>query len=165
MVQGGEVLLTMAEIAIGLAGFSGVVAAFSQTRDFPAADRVRFLMLVGGTFFVILLAFVPFLLGLSGFEEPGLWRWSSAIWVVAFAACLPLVLAGRKIILREGRSAPGWSVGIIFLMALASCLGQVGNMLGWPYPSGPVPFLLGLMVGLIGSGSIFVYLVLVRPEP
>ena len=165
MVRGGEVLLTMAEIAIGLAGFSGVVAAFSQTRDFPAADRVRFLMLVGGTFFVILLAFVPFMLELSGVEEPGLWRWSSAIWLAAFAVCSPLVMVGRRVILREGRSAPSWSLGVVFLIVLASCVAQVGNMIGWPYSSGPVPFLLGLMAGLIGSGSIFVYLVLIRPEP
>jgi len=43
MVQGGEVLLTVAEIAIGLAGFSGC--------------------------------------WLAAPSEPGLWRWSSAIWL------------------------------------------------------------------------------------
>ena len=164
MIQGGEVLLTMAQIAIGLAGFSGVVAAFSRTRDFPAPDRVRFLMLVGGTFLVILLAFVPFLLELGGMEEPGLWRWSSGIWLVGLVACAPLIVAGRRIILREGRPAPGWSLLTVLAIAAGATLAQAGNVVGWPYPPGVVPYLLGLLAGLIGSGAIFVYLVLVRPH-
>jgi hypothetical protein len=164
MIQGGDVLLTMAQIAIGLAGFSGVVAAFSQTREFPAADRIRFLMLIGGTFFVILLAFVPLLLELGGLQEPGLWRWASGIWLVAFFTGAPLVLVGRRIIVREGRPAPGWSVALVLLVAMAACLAQLGNVMNWPFQSGPLPFLFALIAGLIGSGSIFVYLVLIRPD-
>jgi hypothetical protein len=164
MIQGGDVLLTMAQIAIGLAGFSGVVAAFSQTREFPAADRVRFLMLVGSTFLVVLLAIVPFLLELGGIREPGLWRWASGIWLASVLSGSPLVLAGRRIILREGRAAPAWSVGLILMIALAAGLAQMGNLFSWPYAPGPVPFLLGLLAGLVGSGSIFVYLVLIRPD-
>jgi hypothetical protein len=154
----------MAEIAIGLAGFSGVVAAFSQMREFPAADRVRFLMLVGGTFFIILLAFVPFLLELGGMQEPALWRWASGIWLLAFLITGPLVFTGRRIIVREGRAAPGWSVALVLMVALAACLAQLGNVMNWPYSAGPIPFLLALIAGLIGSGSIFVYLVLIRPD-
>lgn len=164
MIEGGDVLLTMAQIAVGLAGFSGVVAAFSQTREFPAADRVRFLYLVGGTFFVIVLAFVPFLLALSGVEEPGLWRWASGVWLAAVLVCVPLVLRGRTVILKQGRRAPGWSVLVIFVLALGATTAQAGNVLAWPFLPGPVPFLVGLLVGLIGSGSIFVYLVLIRPD-
>ncbi len=66
--------------------------------------------------------------------------------------------------MRQGRPAPGWSILLILVAAMAAALAQVGNILGWPYAPGPVPFLLGLMVGLVGSGSIFVYLVLIRPE-
>ncbi|MDP2530352.1 MAG: hypothetical protein Q8W51_11530 [Candidatus Palauibacterales bacterium] len=164
MIRGGEVLLAMAQIAIGLAGFSGVVAAFSRTRDFPAPDRVRFLMLVGGTFFVILLAFVPFLLELGGMEEPGLWRWSSGIWLAGLLACAPLIVAGRRVILREGRPAPAWSLLIVLMIGAGAALAQGGNVVGWPYSPGVVPYLLGLLAGLIGSGSIFVYLVLIRPH-
>lgn len=164
MIEGGPVLLTLAEIAVGLAGFSGVVAAFSRTRDFPPEDRVRFLMLVGSTFFVILLALVPFLFDLGGMTESGIWRWSSGIWLLGFAGCIPLLAAGRRIIIRRGRPAPGWSLLLVFALSLAAAMAQVGNVLGWPYTPGPVPFLLGLLAGLLGSGSIFVYLVLIRPK-
>ena len=165
MIQGGDVLLTMADVAVGLAGFSGVVTAFSRTRDFPPEDRVRFLMLVGGTFFVILLAFVPFLLELGGMSERDTWRWSSGVWLLGVVGCTPLVLAGRRVIVRGGQPAPGWSLLLITAVSLAAALAQLGNVLGWPYAPGPVPFLLGLVVGLVGSGAIFVYLVLIRPEP
>lgn len=165
MIEGGQVLLTLAEIAVGLAGFSGVVAAFSRTRDFPPEDRVRFLMLVGGTFFVILLALVPFLFELGGMTESETWRWSSGVWLFGLVGFTPLVVAGRRIIVRRGQPAPGWSLLLVAAVSLAAALAQLGNVLGWPYAPGPVPFLLGLMAGLLGSGSIFVYLVLIRPGP
>jgi hypothetical protein len=50
------------------------------------------------------------------------------------------------------------------MVALAACLAQLGNVMNWPYSAGPIPFLLALIAGLIGSGSIFVYLVLIRPD-
>lgn len=165
MIRGGEVLLTMAQVAVGLAGFSGVVTAFSRTRDFPAEDRVRFLMLVGGSFFVILLALVPFILELGGMPERETWRWSSGVWLLGLAGCTPLLVAGRRIILRRGRPAPGWSILLVVVVSLSASLAQLGNVFGWPWAPGPVPFLLGLVAGLVGSGSIFVYLVLIRPEP
>lgn len=165
MIEGGQVLLTMAEVATGLAGFSGVVTAFSRTREFPPEDRVRFLMLVGGTFFVILLALVPFLFELGGMTESDVWRWSSGVWLLGFLGCAPLIVAGRRIIVRRGRPAPSWSILLTFTLALSAAMAQLGNVLGWPYAPGPVPFLLGLLAGLVGSGAIFVYLVLIRPKP
>jgi len=46
-------------------------------------------------FFVVVLAFVPFLLELTGFTERAVWRGSSAIWVLAFAPCMPLIQPSR----------------------------------------------------------------------
>jgi hypothetical protein len=161
MIRGAEVLLTAAEIGIGLAGFSGVVAAFTRLRT---EDRVRFLMLVGGSFFVVVLAFVPFLLDLAGLTERGVWRWSSAIWAILFAGCIPLLRAGRRVIVAHGTPAPGWSIVLIVGVVAAVSLVQLGNVAGWPYAPGPVPFILALMSGLVASGAIFVYIVLIRPE-
>lgn len=152
----------MAEIAVGLAGFSGIVAAFSQTGMFQTADRVRFLLLVGGTFFVMILAFVPFLLSLAGMQEPAVWRWASGIWFVGMTACSPLVVAGRNIIVKQGQVAPGWSVAIVGAAGVLSAIVQLFNVFGWPYHPGPVPFLIALLAGLLGSAVIFVYLVLIR---
>lgn len=164
-MEGSDVLLTLAEIAIGLAGFSGIVAAFSRTRSFPPEDRVRFLMLIGGTFSVVILAFVPFLMLYAGQTEPQIWRWSSAVFVILWAGCAPLIGIGRKIILKHGNAAPGWSITLIALLALVAFLLQIGNIAGWPFTPGPFAYVFGLVAGLLGSGAIFVYLVLIRPRP
>jgi hypothetical protein len=50
------------------------------------------------------------------------------------------------------------------MVALVACLAQLGNVINWPFSAGPLPFLLALIAGLIGSGAIFVYLVLIRPD-
>ena len=163
-MEASEVLLTLAEIAIGLAGFSGVVAAFSRTRHFPHEDRVRFLMLIGGTFFVIVLAFVPFLVLYAGGDGPAIWRWSSAIYGAFWLSALPLIRAGRKVIIEHGTPAPRWSLALIASVSLLGFLLQVGNVLAWPFGPGPFAYVVGLIAGLIGSGSIFVYLVLIRPD-
>lgn len=163
-MESSDVLLTLAEIAIGLAGFSGVVAAFSRTRSFSPEDRVRFLMLIGGTFSVVVLAFVPFLMRYAGMEGSEVWRWSSAVFAVVFAVAFPLIRAGRKTILKYGTAAPGWSVALVALLGLVAFLLQIGNVLSWPFAPGPFAYVVGLVVFLIGSGAIFVYLVLIRPE-
>lgn len=161
MIRGGELILVTAQIAVSLAGFSGVVAAFTKMR---VEDKVRFLMLLGASFFVILFAFVPFLLDLGGHPEHTVWRWSSGLWLVAFAVCAPLIVKGRRMIVAHGTPAPGWSVLLILLVVVLTTLALLGNALGWPYEPNPVPFILALVSGLIGAGAIFVYLVLIRPE-
>jgi hypothetical protein len=165
MIRGAEVLLAVAQIAIGLAGFSGVVAAFSRSREFHVEDRVRFLMLICGTFAVILLAFVPLLLDLGGLDESQVWRWSSGAWLLTMGSSLPLLSWGRSVIVRRGRPAPGWSVLLVLLVTAGAAAAQAGNVIAWPYAPGPVPFILGLMAGLLGSGTIFVYLVLITHSP
>jgi hypothetical protein len=71
---------------------------------------------------------------------------------------------GRIVILRSGTAAPGWSVLLVVSFALAANVMQVANVVGWPFAPGPVPFILGCMAGLLGSGVIFVYLVLMTPS-
>jgi hypothetical protein len=50
------------------------------------------------------------------------------------------------------------------LFTLAATVLQIGNVVGWPFAPGPVPFILGCMSGILGSGVIFVYLVLMTPS-
>jgi len=53
-------------------------------------------------------------------------------------------------------------------MTLLDSMGALAQpsiaVVGWPYSPGVVPYLPGLLAGLIGSGSIFVHLVLIRPD-
>jgi hypothetical protein len=81
-LDGHDELLTIAEIAVGLAGFSGVIAVFIQRGGLPLADRVRFLALFVTAFTALILAFLPIALAYSGFKDQDIWRISSGTMVL-----------------------------------------------------------------------------------
>ena len=76
-MEASDELLTIAELAIGIAGFSGIIAAFLQGGGLHPFDRFRFVNLFITVFAALVLAFLPLLL--DGFISPEekLWRISS----------------------------------------------------------------------------------------
>ncbi len=79
-----DILLTLAEISVAFAGFSGVVAVFGR-RDpgtWSFADRVRFFMLVHASLSSLLLCIVPFGLLALNVAEASVWRSLSALFVL-----------------------------------------------------------------------------------
>ena len=79
-----EELLTIAEISIGIAGFSGVIAAFLQRDGLHSLDRVRFVNLFATAFTTLILSFAPIVIAHLGFDEGGVWAHSSAVMVVSW---------------------------------------------------------------------------------
>ncbi len=80
----GEILLTLAEVSVAFAGFSGVVAVFGR-RDpgsWAFSDRFRFFSLVHTSLASLLLCILPF--GLLAFHvaEESVWRSLSALFVL-----------------------------------------------------------------------------------
>ena len=57
-----DALFTIAEMAIGVAGFSAIVGAFTGSQALTVSDRRRFVWLFTNAFVAALLAFVPVLL-------------------------------------------------------------------------------------------------------
>jgi hypothetical protein len=74
-------LLTIAEIAVTIALFAGVVAAFLHRGELHAVDRIRFVDLFTVAFEAVILSFVPIALSHLGFEGNRLWVWSSAVMI------------------------------------------------------------------------------------
>ena len=81
-MEASDELLTIAELAIGLAGFSGVVVAFTYRGELRATDRYRFIGLFTQALTVALLSFVPF--GFHHADQVGaaIWRASSGLAVL-----------------------------------------------------------------------------------
>ncbi|MFV1979011.1 MAG: hypothetical protein ACC649_06630, partial [Myxococcota bacterium] len=93
VVEFREELLTVAELAVGIAGFSAVVAAFSRRDTYDYRDVVRFLILFTTAGVAIALAFVPSILSDLGLSGPRLWRTASLIMIAAwFAQMIPSTL-------------------------------------------------------------------------
>ena len=79
-----DILLTLAEVSVALAGFSGVVAVFGR-RDpgtWSFADRFRFFALVHTSLSSLLLCILPFGLLAFNIPEEAVWSALSALFVV-----------------------------------------------------------------------------------
>ena len=130
-----ELLLTLAEIAVALAGFAGLIVAISGRRG-GSADEARLNLqllknVLGASFMAAGFALLPVALLSMGIESKSAWRGSAG----TLAAALPLymyrtvlpALSGYRAI---GRTAPlsyrtNIAIGLMFSGALVLCAGGV----------------------------------------
>jgi len=163
-MEGSDELLTIAELAIGLAGFAGLVVAFTHQGRLRATDRFRFIALFSQALFVIVLAFVPFGFHHAGQVAPALWRASSGVMVV-FWVCTAWWLNVR---LRTDFSAEE-DLPRSFFAALVgppvfNLVLQIANFVGWPMEPGVLAYLVGLLIWLSVPALLFATLILYRAE-
>jgi hypothetical protein len=80
-MQGTSTLELLAELAVGVLGFSGIVAALGRrsSATWTPLDQRRFFSMVLLGALVIILALLPFPLHHAGLEGAQLWGWSSGI--------------------------------------------------------------------------------------
>lgn len=164
-MDGRDELLTLAEIAVGLAGFAGVVVAvFVQREGLHHVDRLRFVGVFGLAFVTVVLAFWPVALIHLGFEAPGLWRIASGgmivAWTVIVAPTLPFMARVRTDVAVDSLLP----VAFMWIPAVGNLLVQILNAAGWFWEPGFVGYLVGLLVYLYSAGLLFVYSVLFRPR-
>jgi hypothetical protein len=164
-VEPGDSLLTIAEMALGLAGFTAVVAAFTRPEGLAPADRWRFVVLFGIAIQVLLLSFVPIALASAGLSDLATWRTSSLVFAGVWTATGLLIL--RTLRGRRRMDPEPTLVGSlpVFIPAGFNFLLQTCNAVGWPTPPSFVSYLLGLLILLYIGAVFFAYLVLYRPKP
>jgi hypothetical protein len=163
-MRGGDQLLTIAELAIGLAGFSAVVVGFVHRGRLSEIDRMRFIAILTLTLTGAVLAFVPHLLDLAGTSGDVLWRSASGCFLVVILSYVFYFSRLRAAAIRAGAPAPFIvRLGLLVLSVLNLAL-QLSNVAGWPSDPGPFPYIAGLVVVLICASAFFAFLVLLRPE-
>jgi O-antigen/teichoic acid export membrane protein len=121
---------TLAEIAVSLAGFTGIVVALERrsSKDHSIANRARLRELLLASLGVVFFVFIPTLLAGAGGDD----RWAYRASLLPFAAyqVLLVVLFTRstsvgQIALSEWLSAP---VGLgIILLQLATAVGLLAD--------------------------------------
>jgi len=154
-----NVLTVVAEIAIALAGFAGIVGAFRQRglEAFEPHDvlRLRYMLLVAcGTLGAALLPFVPYYLAASPTRT---WAVSSAVLAVGLLG--HLLLLSRTTLPHRPQLSRVW-FGIYLIGSMLAGLLVAANALGGLGDPGPGPYLAGLGWMLFYATSIFVRLVL-----
>ena len=78
-----DLLTIIAEIALGLAGFAGVIAALGpRQRRWQLLDRLRIIALLLNSFLVLIFALVPLGLAAAKFEEKEIWFYSSLVYIL-----------------------------------------------------------------------------------
>ncbi len=78
-MEGDGILQLLAELAVGVLGFSGVVAVLGRrgAGEWSPVDRLRFFFMVRMTALVLLLGVLPFPFYSAGFSSEAIWGWCS----------------------------------------------------------------------------------------
>lgn len=152
-------LLTVAELAITIAGFAAVVTAFTTRGSLHANDIARFRILILCAGVAAALAFVPSLLFSLGYSGAGLWGTASAVMVVV---ALVSWAASRM----QGRGEPSGSPAAMLAVAslgIFNLVLQVANATGLIWTPGGAAYLAGILIWLAVTVAFFVVIVVYRP--
>ncbi len=164
-MAGADALFTIAEMAIGLAGFSAVVAAFTTHGELTSTDRSRFVLLFTTAFVAALLAFVPTILNETGLADATLWRTSSGImilvWLISTVPFAVGLLRDRRdpsFVPRVFSQRPHILVPSVLNLAL-----QLMNLWGGAWEPSAAIYIVGNLAWLAAAAIVFVSIVLERP--
>ncbi len=163
-MEASNELLTIAELAVGLAGFAGLVVSFNHRGGLHATDRYRFIALFSLALFAALLAFVPFGFHHAGLASAALWRASSGVILASsvFAAWW-LGVYLRPEFAPDENPPKAFSIAL-FAIPTFNVLLQVANLVGWPAKPGALAYVAGLILWLAVPALIFALLILYREK-
>ncbi len=160
-----DALFTIAEMAIGVAGFSAIVAAFAGRGPLSLTDRRRFVWLFTCSFVAALLAYVPVLLREASLSGPDLWRYSSAsmslVWVVASVVWVFGEVRQRGAGASQARGV--WQGPAHLVPSFLNFLLQLCNVFGLFWEPSAAAYIGGTLVWLYAAALVFVSIVLERP--
>lgn len=155
-------LLAIASVATAIAGFSGIVAAFSgRDGKWQPAERFRITNMLVLSLGACLLSLVPLTEELLRVPDRALWMVASLALLAfcAFYAIRTMVLLRRPTLRRPGVLVEWVRVVYFACLSLAIVL-QALNVAGALGERGAGAFIAGLVLMLIPAGLMFVFLVL-----
>ncbi len=162
---------TIAEVAVTLAGFAGLIAALAGAshQGLPPRQRIAFWLVLATSLATLILSFLPRVLFNFGLSEPTSWRICCGVLALVNFATLGLVIRVHRSLLAQGiptQFATAYVVlptpfGVFALLALATAVGIA--------PLDPYAlFYAGLVISLAFACLIFVLFLFMRtpgPQP
>jgi hypothetical protein len=147
-------LRTLAEVAVALAGFSGLLAGIRQRSQRESRINItRLRTIVETSLSVLAFSLLPVLLNGFGPSEIGAFRISAVFFVVGF---VPLTVRGfRRFRIARGGPALGSSLllGATYLVSVAALIAGVGCAVGLPRSAVPTLYLVAL-AGTLAIGAL-----------
>ena len=161
-----DTLSTVAEIALGLAGFSGLLVVLGrQPGHFSLAEVARLAAMLVASLSALFLAIIPLVLHDFGLSGASLWRASSSIMGVSILGSAALLARPvRQFRASESRAYSPYILWSVLLGALAVLLVQTANILGLLGSPGAGPYSLGLLFFLAVGALQFVRILFVRSD-
>lgn len=158
-MEEAETLRTIAEVAIAIAGFTGVVVVFgSRARgDWTRVEANRLWLLLAQALIPALLSFLPLLLYSGGLESRAIWRISNGTFVLAFAGLGSHIVFKRRALERHSASVFGtwWFVYGTFAGGTLIGATQFAYAAGFLQARGAFLFLAGLLFLVAMAASNF----------
>ena len=147
-------LLTLAEIAVAMAGFSAIVVLFRRRTSgtWLAADADRFNGMIVHSVSATALCLVPAIIGVFTTDPAQVWRIASSV-------------LGLQVLLHAGivvfyLASTGLAGSILVATGGSTVVAlQVLNVTGIGFSAEPGPYLLGVCWHLIQAGGLFTRLV------
>lgn len=162
-MTGEHALLLIAEISVGLAGFSGIVLVLAR-RQAISWDAWRTLSLLGYSFGALLLSLLPLALSFSGVSEPHVWRLASGAMALHGTA---ISVAMVRLLRNLDASQLPYYRPVALTQSLGTVLNtvvQLLNLLAFILPGTLAPFFWGLLWLILGAAVQFVLILFVRPR-
>lgn len=158
-------LLALAQVAVGLIGFSSVLVALSgEPSKWSALDTYRIKGMLANSICLLLLSLVPFLLSFLGVEDQAVWRCSAGLVAVFLAVGMVTNLRGYLHLSDAYRAATRppfvWAIYVLGSLVLiaesAAALGLLAS------PEGA--YFLGLFFMLMVASYLIVRFLFARPN-
>lgn len=151
-------LFSIAEIGIGLAGFSGLVAAFVQHsgQSWRADQKARIVFLIMLSFGMIVTALAPY--ALSGVSSSPAVVWG--IPMIGFGTlCIGLLVRWVMLSRRHGFRLlfPQFSIPIMCGATTLQIMAVLSGF-GWIFPYSPALFVFALLAVLVFGANMFLAL-------
>jgi hypothetical protein len=164
-MQSLDVASTIAEVAVGLAGFSGLVLVLGQRRDhLTSLDKYRLILLLTPSLAALFLALAPLALLETGIAPTVLWRTASGVQALT---CLGIVVGFAPWTRRAMREAPEVfhrsQLAIVAVGYLLNGVVQGLHAAGVFGSQNSGVYLIGLVFLLLHAGHQFVRILMVRP--
>jgi hypothetical protein len=161
-VQDPGTLELVAELAIAVLGFSGVVAAFGRRSlaEWSELERIRFKGMIKSASQALILALLPFPFISAGLPGVEVWRWSSALGgIFVLVSVLPELPRVRRARLWSNPEVSKATMVFGISAGYGGPLLLLLNATGSPFSTSFTPYLVAVLLIFGGALASFIRLV------
>ena len=138
-----SILTSIIEVAIGIAGFSGIVVAIARGNDQVSEVTWFYLsILLGGSAVAIVASYLPLLLISADVADPGIWIYPSGLLLLyQFGRNIHLFLQMRRRVIVA--SFVNYAASFLTILVVGLCIANIFVIKSsWPYLTSMVLILL-----------------------